>query len=111
MINPISSTGGEPAGDTRPITEPAVAQDSLHRPDGTLDAEAVYARLGELTRTLHNAMHALGYDRDIEQAAVSMLPVPANKAERLIAISGIPAGLYGAAARPPDADTLACMRR
>jgi hypothetical protein len=44
-------------------------------------------------------------------AAISMLPVSGAKAERLVAISGIPAGLYGVAARPPDADTLACMRR
>ena len=43
--------------------------------------------------------------------AIGMLPVSAAKAERLVAISGIPAGLYGVAARPPDADTLACMRR
>ena len=43
--------------------------------------------------------------------AISILAVPAAKSERLVAISGIPAGLYGAAARPPDADTLACMRR
>ncbi len=40
-----------------------------------------------------------------------MLPVSGAKAERLVAISGIPAGLYGVAARPPDADTLACIRR
>ena len=39
--------------------------------------------------------------------AISMLPVSGAKAERLVAISGIPAGLYGVAARPPDADTLA----
>ena len=43
--------------------------------------------------------------------AIAKLAVPAAKAERLVAISGIPAGLYGAAARPPDADTLTCMRR
>jgi hypothetical protein len=43
--------------------------------------------------------------------AISTLPVSGAKAERLVAISGIPAGLYGAAARPPDADTLACMRK
>ena len=43
--------------------------------------------------------------------AISMLPVSGAKAERLVAISGIPAGLYGVAARPPDADTPACMRR
>ena len=43
--------------------------------------------------------------------AIGMLAVSAVKAERLVAISAIPAGLYGAAAKPPDSDTLDCMRR
>lgn len=88
MINPISSGCGEPAGEARPLAEPVVAQDSLHRPDGTLDAEAVYARLGELTRTLHNAMRALGYDRDIEQAAVSMLPEARSRLSYIARLTG-----------------------
>jgi len=37
------------------------------------DAESLYHRLGELTRTLHDALHELGYDRHIEEA-VSTLP-------------------------------------
>ncbi|MBP8307721.1 MAG: protein phosphatase CheZ [Burkholderiaceae bacterium] len=60
----------------------------LHRPDGSLDAEAVYARLGELTRTLHNALRALGYDREIEQAAVSMLPEARSRLSYIARLTG-----------------------
>jgi chemotaxis protein CheZ len=60
----------------------------LHRPDGTLDAEAVYARLGELTRTMHNALRALGYDREIEQAAVSMLPEARSRLTYIARLTG-----------------------
>ncbi len=47
----------------------------------------------------------------LRTVAIAKLAVSAAKAERLVAISGIPAGLYGVAAHPPDADTLGCMRR
>ena len=62
----------EPARSDEAASAPIEAAQGLHRADGSLDADAVYARLGELTRTMHNALRALGYDRDIEQAAVSM---------------------------------------
>ena len=43
--------------------------------------------------------------------AIAKLAVGVGRAEMLMSSSGIPAGLYGAGARPPDADTLACLRR
>ena len=42
-------------------------------PDGSADSESLYHRLGELTRTLHEALRELGYDRQLE-AVVSTLP-------------------------------------
>jgi hypothetical protein len=42
---------------------------------------------------------------------VSGLGLPMGKRERLVASSAIPAGLYGCAAQPPDADTIDAARR
>jgi chemotaxis protein CheZ len=88
MMNPSSSAALEPAGESQPALDSVAVPDRLHKPDGTLDAEAVYARLGELTRTLHNAMRALGYDRDIEQAAVSMLPEARSRLSYIARLTG-----------------------
>ena len=42
---------------------------------------------------------------------VGRLGLPMGRRERLVASSAIPAGLYGCAAQPPDADTLDAARR
>ena len=63
--------------------------------------------LGKDARDLAAQRHAVLQQRS---EAIAKLAVPVAKAERLVAISGIPAGLYGAAAHPPDSDTLSCMR-
>ncbi len=62
--------------------------DGLHRPDGSLDAEAVYARLGELTRALHEALRGLGYDRGLEQAAVTVLPEARSRLTYISRLTG-----------------------
>ena len=87
MTNPAVA----PADSTRPdetASAPVEAVQGLHRADGSLDADAVYARLGELTRTMHNALRALGYDRDIEQAAVSMLPEARSRLSYIARLTG-----------------------
>ena len=77
----VDDAGGDARG-------PDAQSPGLHRPDGSLDADAVYARLGELTRTMHNALRALGYDREIEQAAVSMLPEARSRLSYIARLTG-----------------------
>lgn len=83
-----SEQGAEQPGDPRGAMDSDSSSSGLHRPDGSLDAEAVYARLGELTRTMHNALRALGYDREIEQAAVSMLPEARSRLTYISRLTG-----------------------
>ena len=74
----------------------------------TLKDLGVAQGLGKEAKDLAAKRHAVLQQRT---EAVAKLAVPAARAEMLVAISGIPAGLYGAAAHPPDSDTLSCMRR
>ena len=61
---------------------PAVA------PDGApAEHESLYVRLGELTRTLHEALRGLGYDRQIEQA-VSSLPEARSRLSYIARLTG-----------------------
>jgi len=94
MTEPLQSAaqGGETnpgQGDGQGVASAhAGVGDGLHRADGSLDAEAVYARLGELTRMLHDALRALGYDREIENAAVSALPEARSRLSYISRLTG-----------------------
>ena len=55
--------------------------------DGSADSESLYHRLGELTRTLHEALRELGYDRHLE-AAVSTLPEARSRLSYIAKLTG-----------------------
>ncbi|MGD9943435.1 MAG: protein phosphatase CheZ [Burkholderiaceae bacterium] len=59
------SVADRTAAATAPVVQAAPARGAGEQPD-------VYQRLGTLTRTLHDALRELGYDRDLESAMNSL---------------------------------------
>ena len=74
----------------------------------TLKDLGVAQGLGKEAKDLAARRHEVLQERTL---AVARLAVQARRAERLVATSGVTAGLYGVAAHPPDSDTISCMRR
>ncbi len=52
-----------------------------------VEPEALYMRLGELTRTLHEALRGLGYDRQLEEV-VSTLPEARSRLSYIARLTG-----------------------